>query len=326
MINLAATVQTIFPNFIQAKLSGLYDMLPQIREPCANEPTAAIEDVLPDDILVKILGLCDIHTQDEALRASKTFLKAVVEARCLNVRLAAKSPTRVTDELLPTRSELYLNFCSRPHFKNIIETLKPLGPPRKGPLHDHYKEQIEFNKAVDRGWLLGGIEAGRSIQHSSQDTLGYFGGWRNNQPEGFGKMLDICVNISSRFPGMDYRGLNYEGNYAKGKRHGYGFMVSRSNFYFEGFFIDDHAYGRGVLHKEGSGYDINKRIKDHTVWRTEGFFTKGVWEKRTNFYSGSTDIMKLDSLIVDQTEYKDVTLNRELGFMGTKIGSPGPNS
>ena len=275
---------------------------------------ANIQEMLPNPILAEILRLCDIQTQDLALCVSNHFLRAVNDARRQEVRLAALQPTRVTDELLPTRSELYLALCPQPHFKNILKIMRPLGPSREGPLYKHYQEQIELDKAITRGWLLGGKETGRCIEHRYGDTLGYFGGWINNQPEGFGKMLDSDNPSRAR----SYFGLNYEGTYASGKRHGYGFMLSQNNFWFEGFFKNDHAHGRGVFFKVGPGrphqYDVKKRDQ-FKINKTEGFFVNGAWESKTDFSRRLTDIMDIESLIQNQKIFKKVTLNREFGFI-----------
>ena len=281
--------------------------------------------MLPNHILAKILELCDNSTHDEALCVSSQFLEAVRDARRQKIKSVASQPARITDELLPTRSELCLDFCLQPHFKNILETMKPLGLNRDGPLYKHYKEQIKFdtafNEALARGRPFGGKAMGHCIRHSSGETLGHFGGWENDQPEGFGKMLDN--DNPSRL--ITYFGLNYEGEYVKGKRDGYGFMLSQSNFWFEEFFKDNHAHGRGILAKIGTGmpdrYD-RRKIKEYKTYKTEGVFNKGVWEEKTNFKSGLTDIMKIESFAQPQKIFKEVTLNRKLGFIHRHSNNP----
>lgn len=163
-------------------------------------------------------------------------------------------------------------------------------------------ERLVTREGQYYGQCRNGLREGEGRFEDAAGNI-YFGGWKLDQPSGFGTKAMAS-------------GARYEGFHAKGKRHGNGRYTFSNGDFYSGMWCEGAMQGKGTMMWASgdrfSGYWYRGQmhgigIKTDTESVVKGTFSRGKvhgWARKT-FYNGSTDVGK-DHDIYEGNYWQDI--------------------
>ncbi len=249
---------------------------------------AATLDDVPNHVLTEILSLCDGPTLDSAALVSRRFSQSAFQARILIVQESARDPRRISQEIVPSRMDLFDMGYPHPNFSRVLASVQSKNWPKnqaEGPLMETLQASARLEDARAAARKYGGLRR-REVPVTSVSEAGTVtkifteigeckpvedGNWSTTSGHAI-RFLD------------DDPAVRYEGAFEDGKKHGFGYETFDDHSRHEGMYQFDLANGYGTRISDSQGR-MTGNFKDGNphgetfVELTEGDTIAGICEE-----------------------------------------------